>query len=159
MRKINFHPNLHFVTSSKSLVALYQLLKTSIFFKKLSLYLFICAFYPVYFTDISFLKNSNPGRTFSGIRLYFSSQFSSKTPLKCLYRQGTLLTPLAFKLNAVNDVISQKNMRQQKKYFFHIMRNQKFTVNQKIFGAMVYNSYLLDAAVGWGGFQRGTWSF
>ena len=33
---------------------------------------------------------------------------TSKTPLTPLYRQGTPLTPLAFRLNAVNAVIPEK---------------------------------------------------
>ena len=53
-------------------------------------------------------------------------------PLTPLYRQGTPLTPLAFRLDAVNTVIPKKNLFLQKIWFSHSMKNEKLMVNHLI---------------------------
>ena len=50
-----------------------------------------------------------------------------------LHRQGPPLTPLAFRLNADNAVIPEKNMPLQKIFLFHVMKNYKLIANQKFF--------------------------
>ena len=62
----------------------------------------------------------------------FFRYLSSKTPLTPLYQYEPPLTPLAFRLNAINAVIPEKSAF-MKNLFFYVMKNQKLMVNQKNF--------------------------